>query len=215
MLQWFWSLPSGLGWPRLPGAGCYCFSILTNCWKFHSDVNISFVFLHKRIKQIFLFPQRRDLRCLQMKKDVTTPVPVTTVQQRISSMTSTPFRNSSTITNPSMRSSTSKRTISTPPPVTSKPADGNMRPPQLQYLQGLKFSELHTPFVRITFVFLQLRAGPASVPPRKLVCWCCCTLYPRPVCSVRSDSVGVKWSAICQRSVSSQLCVYSAMLNTA
>ncbi|XP_033182364.1 plexin domain-containing protein 2 isoform X2 [Anabas testudineus] len=68
--------------------------------------------------------QRRDLRCLQMKKDVTTPVPVTTVQQRISSMTSTPFRNSSTITNPSTRSSTSKRTISTPPPVTSKPADG-------------------------------------------------------------------------------------------
>lgn len=44
---------------------------------------------------------------------------------------------------------------------------------------------------------------------------CCCCWDPHPVCWVKSDSQRVKWSAISQPSVSSQLSVYSAMLNTA
>lgn len=73
----------------------------------------------------FSFPQRRDPRCLEMK-GITTPVPVTTVQQRTSSMTSAPLRNTSTVTHPSAHSSASRRTISTPQSPTSKPAEGKL-----------------------------------------------------------------------------------------
>ncbi|XP_038573583.1 plexin domain-containing protein 2 isoform X2 [Micropterus salmoides] len=80
--------------------------------------------------------ERRDPRCLRMTDftnttshllpHMTTPVTTITMQQRSSSMTSTPLSKMSAVANLSTRSSTS-RIISTPPPPTSKPAEDDTR----------------------------------------------------------------------------------------
>ncbi|KAK2822610.1 hypothetical protein Q5P01_022675 [Channa striata] len=69
--------------------------------------------------------ERWDSRCLKRKGATSTPVPVTTVQQwtssLTSSLTSTPLRNTLTVTHPP----TDRNSESTPQPPTSKPAEGN------------------------------------------------------------------------------------------
>ncbi|XP_026168770.1 plexin domain-containing protein 2 [Mastacembelus armatus] len=77
--------------------------------------------------------ERRVPRCLQMKDimnitsphltHMSTPVTATSAQQRVSSMTSTPFSKTSTVTNPSTHSST----IAPAQPLTSKPAEGDTK----------------------------------------------------------------------------------------
>ncbi|XP_044223890.1 plexin domain-containing protein 2 isoform X1 [Thunnus albacares] len=83
--------------------------------------------------------ERRDPRCLRMTDvtnatsghltHTTTPVTVTAEQQRTSSMTSAPLSKTSTVTNPSTHSSStsSRRTIATPQPPTSKPAEDDTK----------------------------------------------------------------------------------------
>ncbi|XP_056247661.1 plexin domain-containing protein 2-like isoform X1 [Seriola aureovittata] len=81
--------------------------------------------------------ERRDPRCLRITdvtnstsrqlSHTTTPVTATTVQQRTSSMTSTPLGRTSIVTNPSPHSSTSRRIMSTSQPPTSKPAEDDTK----------------------------------------------------------------------------------------
>ncbi|XP_032387656.1 plexin domain-containing protein 2 isoform X2 [Etheostoma spectabile] len=81
--------------------------------------------------------ERRDPRCLRMTDvtnatsrhftHTTTPVTATTMHQKTSSLTSTPLRRTSTVTNPSTHSSTSRKIISTQQPPTSKPAEDDTK----------------------------------------------------------------------------------------
>lgn len=85
----------------------------------------------ERLPLLVLLLQRRDPRCLTPSNITshhlthsTTPVTVTSDQRRTSSMTSIPLSKTSAATDPSTRSSTSRRRVSTPQPPTSRPAEG-------------------------------------------------------------------------------------------
>ncbi|XP_036939278.1 plexin domain-containing protein 2 [Acanthopagrus latus] len=91
--------------------------------------------------------ERRDPRCLRVTDvanttshhltHTTTPVTMTTMQQRTSSMTSTPVsKMSSTVTSPSTHSNTSSRKVFTPQPPTSKPADDDSKMSHINEASG-------------------------------------------------------------------------------
>lgn len=164
--------------------------------------------------------QRRDARCLRMTDatnttshhltHTTTPVTVTTEQQRTSSITSAPLSKTSTVTNPSTHSSssTSKRTIATPQPSTSKPAEGKKAFHitcsecklfywlwwQYLFSKSLPFTESSRLSAHLQWIFRTYYSSGVIT-----ISWInACSLS-----TVSTPTKRVKWSAISQPSVSS------------